>query len=252
LKLDHRNVIPLLGTSMDYGDFPAMVCPWVENGTLTDYLDRRNNDLTAQMRFCIINDVALGLQYLHSKSVVHGDISGSNILIYGSGRACIADFGLSVVETEIEESSIALTYQVKGTLRWTAPELLAICEPRNEEENAPRIFPTTQSDIYSFAGIMLYVLSGKRPYHYFPRDEQVILAISRGERPKRPTWTTVVTDDQWNFMMTCWSFEATDRPRDSAMVAFVHEQLLDVVAASYESILRIPSVTARDYDGEEY
>ena len=40
---------------MAYGDFPAMVSPWVENGTLTDYLDRCNNDLTAQLRFCIVS-----------------------------------------------------------------------------------------------------------------------------------------------------------------------------------------------------
>ncbi|KAG8217076.1 WD40-repeat-containing domain protein [Butyriboletus roseoflavus] len=157
LKLEHRNVIPLLGTTKDYGDFPAMVCPWVENGSLTFYIDRRNNNLTPQQRFGIINDVALGLQYLHSQSVVHGDISGSNILIYGSGRACIADFGLSIVVTEIEGSSIALTYQVKGTLRWTAPELFEMREPENEDEDALKIFPTLESDMYSFAGIMLHV-----------------------------------------------------------------------------------------------
>ena len=32
-----------------------MVCPWVENGTLADYLDRRNNILTAQMKFCMVS-----------------------------------------------------------------------------------------------------------------------------------------------------------------------------------------------------
>jgi hypothetical protein len=62
-----------------------------------------------------------------------------------------------VVVTEIKDSSIALTYQVKGTLRWTAPELLEICEPKNDVEDAPKIFPTAHCDIYSFAGIMLYV-----------------------------------------------------------------------------------------------
>lgn len=79
----------------------------------------------------------------------------------------------------------------------------------------------------------------------------MILAISRGERPKRPTSISVVTDDQWDFMMACWSFEATDRPRDLDMVAFVHEQLLDAVAASYESTFRI-SERVRDYDEEEH
>ena len=53
----------------------------------------------------------------------------------------------------------------------------------------------------------------------------VVLAISRGDYPKRPASTAVVTDGQWAFMMQCWSFVATDRPRDTEMVMFVHEQL---------------------------
>lgn len=62
-----------------------------------------------------------------------------------------------MVVTDIEESSIALTYQVKATIRWTAPELLNIREPESEDESLGKIFPTVESDIYSFAGIMLYV-----------------------------------------------------------------------------------------------
>lgn len=38
LDLEHDNVLPLLGTTMNFGRFPAMVCPWAENGTLTSYL----------------------------------------------------------------------------------------------------------------------------------------------------------------------------------------------------------------------
>lgn len=85
----------------------------------------------------------------------------ANILIYGSGRACISDFGLSIVATNVQDSSLALTYQVKGTLCWTAPELLATCDPESEDENEnqviTKIFPTVQSDIYSFGGIMFQV-----------------------------------------------------------------------------------------------
>lgn len=55
MKLDHENVIPLLGTTNDYGDFPAMVFPWVENGSLTSYIECHNNDLTPQRRFGIVS-----------------------------------------------------------------------------------------------------------------------------------------------------------------------------------------------------
>lgn len=69
-----------------------------------------------------------------------------------------------MVVTEIEGSSMALTYQAKGTIRWTAPELIVIPEPVNANEDAPKIFPTAKSDIYSFGGIMLQV----RIYLYLP------------------------------------------------------------------------------------
>ncbi|KAG9317985.1 WD40-repeat-containing domain protein [Chiua virens] len=238
--LEHRNVIPLLGTSTDYGAFEAMVCPWVENGALGAYLESHKNELTEQQRFGIINDVALGLQYLHLRPIrpiVHGDISGTNVLIDESGRACIADFGLSIVLTDLQGSSMALTYQLKGTLRYTAPELLfGILEPGRDSdstnsipnENATKVFPTVQSDIYSFGSIMLQTLTGKVPYHYLV-DGTVILNISQGEYPRRPK-SSVVTDAQWEFMIRCWSFEPMDRPPDADIVTFVHEQLINAVA----------------------
>ena len=40
MKLNHSNVLPLFGTTSGFGPFPAMVCPWLENGTLTSYLER--------------------------------------------------------------------------------------------------------------------------------------------------------------------------------------------------------------------
>ena len=46
LNLRHVNVLPLLGTTMGFGRFPAMVCPWVENGALTSYLEDRYESLS--------------------------------------------------------------------------------------------------------------------------------------------------------------------------------------------------------------
>ena len=39
LDLKHENVLPLLGTTLGFGRFPAKVCPWTENGTLTSYME---------------------------------------------------------------------------------------------------------------------------------------------------------------------------------------------------------------------
>lgn len=40
VRLEHECVLPLYGISFDFGRFPAMVCPWLEGGTLSKYLER--------------------------------------------------------------------------------------------------------------------------------------------------------------------------------------------------------------------
>ena len=79
-----------------------------------------------------------------------------------------------------------------------------------------------------------------------------MLAISRGQLPKRPPSTSVVTDDQWEFILQCWSPVATDRPSDVYMVKFVHDQLLSAVAASDGSTVRTQSRGDTLRDSEEW
>ncbi|KIJ12553.1 hypothetical protein PAXINDRAFT_43049, partial [Paxillus involutus ATCC 200175] len=149
LDLKHVNVLPLFGTTMDFGQFPAMVCPWLEDGPLTSYLERRNDSLTTVERLILVADVAVGLQYLHSQTVVHGDLSGSNVLVQPGGRACISDFGMSTLLSELGGSTLPTSLQGGGTLRWAAPELLDLQVPDNAD-NLRKVVPTPQSDIYSF------------------------------------------------------------------------------------------------------
>ena len=70
--------------------------------------------------------------------------------------ACIADFGLSTLLTQLGGSTFAATYQAKGTVRWMAPELL---DPEDDSQTTP----TTQTDVYSFGTIMLQVCTAPRP-----------------------------------------------------------------------------------------
>ncbi|KAF8839130.1 kinase-like protein [Paxillus ammoniavirescens] len=78
LNLDHINILPLFGTTMNFGQFPAMVSPWLENGALTSYLERLDGNLKTAERLALVGDVAAGLKYLHSRFIVHGDLSGKS------------------------------------------------------------------------------------------------------------------------------------------------------------------------------
>ncbi|KAF8437620.1 kinase-like domain-containing protein, partial [Boletus edulis BED1] len=230
LTLRHANVLPILGTTMSFGQFPAMVFPWVENGTLTSYLeDHDDNCLCRGQIFGLLKDVASGLQYLHSRSIVHGNLSGTNVLICENGSAYISDYGLSMLLTELGGSTFATPFHVWGTLRWTAPELLDLEDDTDEESS--RVAPTTQSDVYSFGSIMLQILSGKVPYHYYKHELQVLYAISKGKTPLRPSGIARqrITERQWMFIQQCWSTVNITRSRPSSedIVEFTERQLAD-------------------------
>ncbi|KAF8137377.1 kinase-like domain-containing protein [Boletus edulis] len=218
LKLKHPNVLRLCGTIRDsdmHPRIPSMVCPWIEHGALSGYLDK-NKNLAVSNRLNLVDHVAHGLQYLHAQNVVHGDLSGSNVLIGADGRAYIADFGLSMLLTVVGGPAFATTRQNKGTVRWMAPELLL-------DPDESHIALTTSSDVYSFGSIMLQILTGNIPYHRLSRDEQVIVAITRGRRPDRSD-QKAVTNGRWKFIERCWSVDGP-RPSSDEIVVFTRREL---------------------------
>ncbi|KIK45718.1 hypothetical protein CY34DRAFT_493401 [Suillus luteus UH-Slu-Lm8-n1] len=153
-RLKHRNILSVYGYTYGFGLFMAIVSPWAENGNLTTYLERKDAHLTMVRRFQILRDIADGLHYLHTNNVIHGDLTGPNVLIHGDGTACLADFGLSLVYSEVMSISLASwTSTFHGNFRWLAPELLG--EPDNELDNELPVRPSKCSDVYSFGGITL-------------------------------------------------------------------------------------------------
>jgi hypothetical protein len=72
-----------------------------------------------------IRDVLLGLDYLHSNGVVHGDLKPDNLLIGADGHAKISDFGSSCLLPE--PAAAATTSAFLGTPAFAAPEC---CDPR--------------------------------------------------------------------------------------------------------------------------
>ncbi|KAG1737433.1 kinase-like domain-containing protein [Suillus lakei] len=76
LKLEHKNIVPLWGVADGFGSLAALVSPWLENGALTGYIHCEHRMLSYNKKFALLDNVAQGLQYFHSQSIVHGDLSG--------------------------------------------------------------------------------------------------------------------------------------------------------------------------------
>ena len=136
---------------------------------------KRQNFLTS---FCLT--FANGLSYMHNLHTAHGDLKGvrtpdgcafpfysltvkANILINNSRRACIADFGLTIITSSGDEpasdpTSVTnerfISFTSIGTTRWVDPELLDPESFGAEAHNRP----TKQSDCYAL-GVVIYEVS---------------------------------------------------------------------------------------------
>ncbi|KAJ8590706.1 kinase-like protein [Rhizopogon salebrosus TDB-379] len=188
ITLSHDHILPFLGITMrdDFGRLPALVSPWMENKSLGDYL-KRFPKLPDCQKLELIQQVAAGLRYLHEeKDIVHGDLTGTNVLVDGSGKLCFADFGLSMVLTEA--GNMTFNSMHPGNARWMAPEFITPDfgledSEEDSEIQLPSQKPTKAGDIYSFGCVMLQILSGKQPYARLQTVEHVSGAITLGRAP---------------------------------------------------------------------
>ncbi|KIM73779.1 hypothetical protein PILCRDRAFT_828831 [Piloderma croceum F 1598] len=245
-RLNHDNVLPLYGTTSDFGPYSSMVCPWVDNGSLSKYLERRGATLMLRERFGILCDVASGLSYLHLCSVVHGDLSGSNVLIDDGGRARVADFGMSKIAAEFQGTSY-FTSSIGGAIRWAAPELYCIYE----DHTSP--VATAASDVYSYGSLTLQVLTGQVPYHYIKSDLQVVFEIHKGLHPRCPTDESV-NESHWDFITRCWSDHASgNRPSMAEVLNYVQTHASKALWSQYpfsNSSFTLPSNPQRTSEQE--
>ncbi|KAJ6523944.1 kinase-like domain-containing protein, partial [Mycena vulgaris] len=133
----HPNILQFLGANT-LDDTPFVVMPYIQHNA-RQFLEQQ----PAFDPVYILRDVSLGLQYLHSRKICHGDVKGVNILVEDSGRALLCDFGLSRVKSDITSRTTVGSALIAGSRNWMAPELMA------------GSLPKMPSDIYAF-GMTVY------------------------------------------------------------------------------------------------
>lgn len=216
-QLHHRNVLPLYGIAHDFGHFPSLVTPWVNEGSLNDYI--ANHHLSLRSKLDIAKQVVAGLGYLHAHDVVHGDISGLNILVDNQGRAQLSDFGVMLLLAEIPTPP-QQSGGVRSAVRWTDPQLFEV-----QKGEINHCIPTEQTDIYSIGSILLQLLTGSIPYYDIKDNIRVLVLSSRGIKPKCPQETSV-TSAQWSFIQRCWSPRGLpSRPAIEEIEEFLESEL---------------------------
>lgn len=117
-------------------------------GDLLTYV-RRRRKLKEDVAAHLFKQIIVGLQYIHSKAVLHRDIKLDNILLTSQGTVKICDFGVS----KLIEKPQDRMFEQCGTPAYIAPEVF---------EN--KGYFGYQSDVWS-TGVVLYaMLFGTVPF----------------------------------------------------------------------------------------
>ncbi|MCA9729505.1 MAG: serine/threonine protein kinase, partial [Candidatus Eisenbacteria bacterium] len=144
-RLSHENIVTLHDFD-EWDGKPYLVMELLAGTDLRQAI--LDDSLPLAKRLDIALQVAKGLEFAHSQSVIHRDIKPANIMILENGRAKILDFGIA----RLDSDAGTMTHSSLGTPRYMSPEQI-----RGEPVDR-------RSDIFSF-GVMLYeMFTGTNPF----------------------------------------------------------------------------------------
>jgi Leucine-rich repeat (LRR) protein len=168
-KVKHRNLTVLRGYYAGPPDVRLLVYDYMPNGNLATLLQEASHQdghvLNWPMRHLIALGIARGLAFLHSLSLVHGDLKPQNVLFDADFEAHLSEFGLDKLTTATPAEASSSSTPV-GSLGYISPEVALTGQP------------TKEADVYSFGIVLLEILTGKKPV-MFTQDEDIVKWVKK-------------------------------------------------------------------------
>ncbi|KAG0559055.1 hypothetical protein KC19_10G075300 [Ceratodon purpureus] len=148
-------------------------------------------------------DIALGVEWLHSRDIIHRDLKASNVLVkvFKSGWpkwfCAVADYECSI--------------GVVGTGFFRAPEILQACKEGMASQKL-EVF-SRAADVYAYGMTCYEVLTGKLPFddHPLSANKPLLMDLvnNQGLRPEVPKFV-----EGWarELLKWCWQCDPSARP----------------------------------------
>ncbi|KAG9003437.1 hypothetical protein FRB93_011060 [Tulasnella sp. JGI-2019a] len=222
-SLQHDNVQQVLGASATTSGSSCLVSPFFESGNVIQYMGKHPEVMPLKL----VCEIAMGMEYLHSKNLIHGRLKPANVLINNQGQACITDYGL---------------YQFNSM-----PVSAAYLSPEAWKGKISK-----SSDVYAFAIVMYEVYTLAPPWGFLP-DSQIYQLVTReNERPDRPAddASHPITDPEWNIIKVSWDAIPSVRPTFTQIISSIMELgQSGLTASSYWAPTVQPIITASSSQG---
>ncbi|XP_070763948.1 ankyrin repeat and protein kinase domain-containing protein 1-like [Enoplosus armatus] len=190
---------PVGGTIMQQG----IVMEFMGKGSVQSLLNDLSGPPPWPLVFRLAHQVALGMNFLHSRNLMHHDLKPSNVLLNDDLNAKLADFGLSRVSTSALNSNRETTVKIGGSYKYMPPEAF---EPSYE--------PVRAFDRYSYGILLWSIVTGKEPYP--SADYSLVgLRIPLGDRPPCQEIDLMKAEglkELVDLMQRCWDQDPPKRP----------------------------------------
>lgn len=162
----HPNIVVMYDVGKK-GDLLYMVMEFVYGKTLLEH--QRASTFSFKKSLELMYELALAIDYAHSKAVVHRDIKPENIIISAQGVPKITDFGIARFRKHLKGHR---PMSLVGSSRFMAPEQIL----RGEQDH--------RVDIYQLGVVLYELLTRQNPFK--AATPEATLAKICTETPQRP------------------------------------------------------------------
>lgn len=147
-SIDHPNVVPILHVGRSDGE-PFLVTKFIEGPTLQTIVASRPLSVEEVCRYGI--HAARGLAAIHSRGVIHRDVTPSNLIVDRTGALMVLDLGIAQIVANagyLTGSNVCM-----GTFDYLSPE--QCCDARSV---------TPQADVCSLGNCLFYFSTRRPPF----------------------------------------------------------------------------------------
>lgn len=145
-RLEHPNIARLIDAGSSPEGAPYIATEFVDGTNLLDFA--RANQLELPDRLKLFESLCDAVDYAHRRLLVHRDIKPSNVMVDGSGRVRLLDFGIAKA---LDVGNTELTENNPLSPAYAAPEQL-LGEPIS-----------TATDIFALGLLLFVLLTGQLP-----------------------------------------------------------------------------------------
>lgn len=199
-SIRHENIELFMGACMTPPHLAVVTCSHKAD-SLYRTLHCKHYRLPMDNKMKIIKEISQGMSYLHSKGIVHANLTSQ--AIYLENRVLIS------VSTFTPVNHVDNSDKDKETLCYLSPEMLMGLRLESQDWIRADSTPTRENDVFAFGTIMYETFKGQYPYDDFIKEDMVVHVV----RGFRENVDRVPCQDEVKTMLSlCWAQDPNYRP----------------------------------------